>query len=217
MTISKTWNFRGGLHMEYTNEMYEEDRKLALYTINHYFKKYSRYKDDLLQVCLINAKRVRELYEETKGKYIHYAIIWFKGKIIRFLENERKINNLGYDASLEAEFNNGEGTLQDVLGYEQEFMENYDYNKLKQMVEEIILKPRLKKIDELKNARHRKNRPDKTKIKTEQKHAIEYFINGKTIQQIANEKGVTKQAVSKAVEKYKKILQEELQKRGYNQ
>ena len=201
--------------MEYTNEMFEEDRKLALFTFGRYYKKFARYKDDLVQVALIKAPRARELYSEDKGKYSTYAVLHFRSAMVKFLIKELRHNHLGDDLSLDLCFRDSEFNLYETLGYEEDKLQEINFEQLKDFVTKIILKPRKRDPFTLAQPKIALTRRKNKEMTADQKNAFEYFINGKSIPYIADERGVSSQAVSCSVSKYRMIIQQELKEQGF--
>lgn len=202
--------------MEYTNEMCEEDKRIAQFVFNKSFKNYAEYKDDMIQVALIGLVRARELYQEDLGRYFTYASTTCKRAFIRFIEQEKKQSNNIANLSLDTSCNGEDDdlvTLSDFLGYEENYLQKETENELKTAIKKIILKQRckdiLEQVDPKRNLKKKTNR-----IKQQQLYAIDFFVNGKNIMQIAEENGVTRQAIHRAVVKFRPIIIKELKEKG---
>ena len=80
--------------MEYTQEMYEEDRKLAHYIYCQHFKGFYKYKDDLIAVALKDLYKYRLSYDDSKGKYSTYACkaCWWAMSFFLRMEYKQSLN-----------------------------------------------------------------------------------------------------------------------------
>lgn len=200
--------------MEYTDEMYKEDLKLATWTYKRNFSaKYSAYKDDLIQVAINQLALNRDKFDESKGTYGAFAIKVCTRKMIRFLELERLKNNLGTNLSIDLEISE-DVTLAETIGEEVDFDKNLNLSDLKKQILKILSKPRnRKKLEDLSvkcSFNHILKKREKYTLQSWQKIAIDFFVNGKTEKQLQKELNVTRQMINDSINRARKILQEEL-------
>lgn len=200
--------------MEYTDEMYKEDLKLATWTYKRNFSaKYSAYKDDLIQVAINQLALNRDKFDESKGTYGAFAIKVCTRKMISFLERERKKNNLGTDLSIDLEISE-DVTLAETIGEEVDFDKNLNLSDLKKQILKILSKPRNRKsVDDfsiktnyIAVLKYREN----FVLLPWQKISIEYFVNGKNSKQLQKEFNCTRQMINASINRARKYLQEEL-------
>lgn len=208
---------------EYTEEMYEEDRKLAHFTYMKFFHKYSfnhKYYDDLMQVAVARLAHVRlnNIYNSTKGEYSTFAIKVCKNAMFSFTRFEYRKTRLMSDTPLgvtdEKEF-----TLEDYYSFKNYQQEQSNIlvtmKDLKEIIKLVILRNNKQKknltLRALKERECRNKIPKELKV--HQQIAFDYFINGKSMPQITTERNISRQAVSAVIQDYNKLIKEELIKR----
>lgn len=209
---------------EYTKEMYEEDRKLAHFTYMKFFHKYSfnhKYYDDLIQVAVqrLSYVRLNNIYDKAKGEYSTFAIKVCKHAMYGFSREEyRKIKCIS-DTPLGIT-DDKEFTLEDYYSFKdyQQSQSNIllTIKDLKEIIKKIILRDnRLKRkvsIRALKERDYRRRNHAK-KLGVQQQIALEYYINDKSMPLITKERNISRQAVNAIIQKYNKLIKEELIKR----
>lgn len=208
---------------EYTEEMYEEDRKLAHYTYMKFFHKYSfnhKYYDDLMQVAVARLAYIRlnNIYDSTKEEYSTFAIKVCKYAMFSFTRFEYRKTRLMSDTPLgvtdEKEF-----TLEDYYSFKNYQQEQSNIlvtmKDLKEIIRKIIFRDN-RKISSFTNRQFdylKKKLKKPPKIQCQQQIALDYYINSKSIPLITKERNVSRQYVSEVIQKYNKLIKEELIKR----
>lgn len=198
---------------EYTEEMYEEDRTIAYWTLLHKInlpqKLKNQWKNDLIQVALIQLYQARQKFDPSKDiKYMSFATIVAQREMIKYIKEEQKQNS----QSLQSEI--GEDiTLEEMLGQNDEYKGlEKDYTQvLKQEVYTTIIKKKQLKTSTLKLYASTKRK--KRGIQASQKIAIDYFINGYTQTQIRKKYNISRQAVNQIILKYKPIIKQTLKEK----
>lgn len=181
--------------MDYTTEMYEEDKKISLSVFKKKIKGiglFARYKDDLIQVSLIALFRARQLHNETKGDYFKYAFSASYYAMLLFIKRERIHTNDFNTLSLDFEYQDDD-PLEYFIGEEYDFDKNLRYEQLLSVCNKVIDKRRSKNF----------------------KHIAKEFIQGKTSAQIAKDMGVSRQCANEQVNIFKRLVKEKLLKMGY--
>ena len=175
--------------MDYTTEMYEEDKTISLSVFKKKFNFLQWLKDDLIQVSIIALYRVRlNKYDETKGIYLTYAFTSSYHAMLMFIRRETKyFNNL----SLDFEFLDDD-PLEHFIGEEQDFDKNLRYEQLLSVCNKVIEK---------------KGRNFK--------HIAREFMQGKSPGKIAKDMGVSRQYVYNQLVQIKRLVKEKLLKMGY--
>ena len=176
--------------MNYTQEMYEEDKKISLSVFKKKFNYLQWLKDDLIQVSIIALYRVRQnYYDETKGEYLTYAFTSSYNAMLMFIRGEIKyFDNL----SLDFEYLDDD-PLEHFIGEEQDFDKNLRYEQLLSVCNQVIDKIRSKNF----------------------KHIAKEFIQGISPGNIAKDMGVSRQYVYNQLVKIRLLVKERLLKMGY--
>lgn len=208
---------------EYTDEMYEEDKKLAHFTYMKFFHKYSfnhKYYDDLMQVAVARLAHVRlnNIYDSTKGEYSTFAIKVCKNAMFLFTRFEYRKTILMSDTPLgvtdEKEF-----TLEDYYSFKNYQQEQSNIlvtmKDLKEIIRKVILRDNRKissfTIRQFDYFKKKLKKPNK--MKSKQLIALDYYINSKSIPQITKDRNVSRQYVNAVIQDYNKLIKEELIKR----
>lgn len=176
--------------MDYTTEMYEEDKRISLSVFKKKFNYLQWLKDDLIQVSIIALYRVRQnYYDETKGEYLTYAFTSSYNAMLMFIRRETKyFNNL----SLDFEYLDDD-PLEHFIGEEQDFDKNLRYEQLLSVCNRVVDKRRSENF----------------------KHIAREFILGKSPGIIAKDMGVARSYIYKVIAQIKRLLKEKLLKMGY--
>lgn len=180
--------------MEYTQEMYEEDRKLAHYIYCQHFKGFYKYKDDLIAVALKDLYKYRLSYDDSKGKYSTYACKACWWAISFFLRMEYKqslnLNACSLDTPIKVGSND---TLSDFIQADNSnFNSNLNMAYLNYIVNKILV----------------------DKNQTYQK-VIRLLMQGYHPKCIAEMIGISRQCACQYRDKFKALLKERLQKDNY--
>ena len=179
-----------GAVMDYTTEMYEEDKTISLSVFKKKFNYLQWLKDDLIQASIIALYRVRQnYYDETKGEYLTYAFTSSYHAMLMFIRGEIKyFDNL----SLDFEYLDDD-PLENFIGEEQDFDKNLRYEQLLSVCNQVIDKRRSKNI----------------------KYIAREFFLGKSPGIIAKDMGVSRPYIYKVIAQIKRLLKEKLLKMGY--
>ena len=179
--------------MDYTTEMYEEDKRISLSVFKKKFNFKQRLKDDLVQTSLIALYRFRQnRYDEIKGKYFTVAFLVSYHAMLSYIMREKKRTNDFNLLSLDFECQDND-PLEYYIGEQQDFDKNLRYEQLLSVCNKVIDKRRSKNF----------------------KHIAREFIEGKTSAQIAIDMGVSRQYASEQVNIFKRLVKEKLLKMGY--
>lgn len=186
--------------LEYTEETYKEDLKIAKFVFYRHFKKWQTLKDDLIDIGIIQLCRVRERYDENISTYFNFACKVIERKMRAYILAQFKQKRFINISSVSLDYEDENGTLLDLIGIEDNTFEKLCNEQMVQAIKDIILKCSYKG----KNLREPR-----------QKYLYDYFINGLNTCQIGAKYGVSRQAVDLVVIKYKKVIREELVKQGF--
>lgn len=180
--------------MEYTQEMYEEDIKLAYYVYRKYFSCSYRYKDDLIAVALKGLYKCHLSYDDTQGKYSTYAcrMCWFS--MLEFLKREktqtRNFEMLSLDKPIKV---GSDDNLSDFITANiPDFNTNLNLAYLNNVINEILV----------------------DKNQTYQK-VIRLLMQGYIPKRIAEMLGISRQCSCLYKDRFKALLKERLQKDNY--
>lgn len=198
----------------YTDEMYKEDKKISHWVFKNkiYLPKEIKeeYKNDLIQISLIQLYKARQTFNETQGvKFMTYAVKASLRKMLLFLKREDHKGKIFNKESLSKELAE-DLTLEDTLGncdiYPQ--LEQDNLIALKELIKAVITKPKKYKPE----ARISKISKRKTGLKKHQIIALEYFINGKSTGEIKDKYKISRQAINDCVLKHKTNIQKAILK-----
>lgn len=196
---------------EYTEEMYKEDKQIAYWTLKHKInlpKELKRqWKNDLIQVALIQLYKARQKFDPNKDvKYMSFATIVAQREMIKYIKKEQKQNSQSLSSEICEDI-----TLEEMIGQNDEYkeLESHYTQILKQEIYTTITKKKQLKISTLKEYAQLQREPKKELAKA-QKIAIEYFVNGLTQTQIREKYKISRQAVNQIILKYKPIIKQVL-------
>ena len=178
--------------MDYTTEMYEEDKRISLSVFKKKFNFKQRLKDDLVQTSLIALYRFRQnRYDEIKGKYFTVAFLVSYHAMLSYIMREKKRTNDFNLLSLDFECQDND-PLEYYIGEQQDFDKNLRYEQLLSVCNKVIEK---------------KGRNFK--------HIAREFMQGKSPGKIAKDMGVSRQYVYNQLVQIKRLVKEKLLKMGY--
>ena len=183
---------KGVLKMEYTEDMYLEDKKIACWVFSKKFLFLNRLKEDLIQLALVNLYCSRPNYDSSKGTYFTFAIKVCYQSMLKILYKEKKSTNNFNNSSLSFVVKDN-ATLEDFIGKN----DNVDSN----MNCEYILKT----CKDILN--NNKSKTFKT-INT-------LYLKGYNTSQIAKILNVTRQCTNIYVKKFRKLLKARLIRENY--
>lgn len=180
--------------MEYTQEMFEEDKRIAYYVYSKCFLRSYRYKDDLIAVALKGLYKYHSSYDNSKGKYFTYAcrMCWFS--MLEFLKREKTQTRNFEMVSLDKPIKVGsDDNLSDFITADiPDFNSNLNLAYLNNVINEILV----------------------NKGQTYQK-VIRLLMQGYIPKHIAEILGISRQCSCLYKDRFKALLKERLQKDGY--
>jgi RNA polymerase sigma factor (sigma-70 family) len=176
--------------MEYTNEMHEEDRKIANYVYRRCFS-YPQHREDLIQVATIKLWRYRHKYNAELASYCHFAYIVARQEMITFLRSQAKHTVISLNYEYGSEDDNGKEFLDFLPSHDNHAL---DLDYLLKTVHKVMTKR--KRSDLLKNI-------------------VSSRLKLRTTTEIISELGVTRQCINDCLNEFRKQLKTQLIKEGY--
>lgn len=182
--------------MEYTDEMYKEDYKIARYWI--YCKCKNRGSDalDLMQVCLMSLFKNRCNFDINRGRYFIFASKIVRSCIHHWLVIKNAKKRTAELVSLDCPCSTSEDEsckLSDIIPCEVDFNSNLNCQYILDVGFNIINRSHFKSFKKISSL----------------------YLMGLSITDIAKRLNITKQGVSSFVQKFRKLLRAELIKDGF--
>ena len=168
----------------YTQENYEEDLKISQYVFKKFIKGNLQYKEDLIQVSLIELSKCRQKYNIEKGAYTTFATRVSKNAMLMFLRKEQRIMNNYSNISMETIFLD-QLKLSDILEDKNDFTESLQEQNLYKILTS-------------------NNKLKKTRIKL----IAKLFLSNKSQIEISKTLKISRSLVSRYINKFKEISKE---------
>lgn len=181
------------------NTLVEENQKLVYSVINNYRHCGVEY-EELIQIGLLALYKAALNFDNTNtdAKFSTYAAIAIRNNILNviYLRNKKAIDTISYNQEIR---DRASGDSSEILSYISD-SKNMEYDIYREEFKQEVI-----------NIIESMERKNYTTI------GIEYFINEKSCQEIAEQLNSSRQNVSRVVNVIKEILQKKLRKKGINE